>query len=61
MVCVYQSLNTLACFSFFLASIAQSEDGQAGYDPTKTVYPGNLTLETDSGAETEREDREQMR
>ena len=51
MVCVYQSLNTLACFSFFLASIAQSEDGQAGYDPTKTVYPGNLTLETDSDAE----------
>ena len=42
MVCVFQSLNTLAWFSFILASIAQSEDGmeEGGYDPTKTVYPG---------------------
>ena len=44
---VYQSLNTLACFSLFLASIAESDNGEpeGGYDPTKTVYPGKVTLE----------------
>ena len=42
MVCVSTTLNTLACFFLFLASIAESEDGEAEgvYDPTKTVYPG---------------------
>ena len=47
---VSKSLNTLACFSLFLASIAESDDGEseAGYDPTKTVYPGNVKLEKKS-------------
>ena len=47
---VFKSLNTLACFSLFLASIAESDDGEseAGYDPTKTVYPGNVKLEKKS-------------
>ena len=48
MVCVSTSLNTLACLFLFLASIAESEDGEAegGYDPTKTVYPGKKIKES---------------
>ena len=41
MVGAYSSLNPVSILTVCLVSIAGSNDEEALYDPTKTVYPGN--------------------
>ena len=41
MVGVYSSLNPVTILTVCLVSVVGSNDEEALYDPTKTVYPGN--------------------